>query len=106
MKPSGWLWLAAGCLFVIGLFIGFSPVKSDGYTCGSAFHESKGLAVDELTDTMYGGTGTNGCDEARSNRQLMAWVPLLAAAGLGIGGVISRSHETDVAQRARANATK
>lgn len=75
-------------LVAVGVIIGFMPVKSDGFDCGSAFKESSGLLDDELTDTMIGGTGENGCDEARSTRQVLTWAPIGLGSILAFGAFI------------------
>jgi hypothetical protein len=78
VKAYGWLGVAAAALLVVGLVFGFAPVKSGGYDCGSAFHRSSSLDVQQFTRGE-----TSDCDAARSDRQPIAWAAIAVAALLG-----------------------
>lgn len=95
-------WLAIG-LLAAGVVLGFLPVHSAGYNCGSAFHESSGLRTDEFSDTLGGGSGANDCDAERADARAMpiALVILgLAMAGATLSAPSERrnapdAHESD-----------
>lgn len=79
--------LIAGALLAAGLIVGFAlPVKSAGYSCGSAFHESSDLQVDRLSDTLiYGSAEVDDCDGARSSARVLP-VVLLVLGGVALLG--------------------
>jgi hypothetical protein len=73
--------IGALAMVAIGLTIGFLPVKSNGYDCGSAFREGSSLFGQELADAMGGRLSLHDCADARSSRQPFAW-------GLVVGGAV------------------
>lgn len=79
------LGLIAGAFLVLGVIVGVTPVRSDGFACGTAFAESDHLLTEEYADTLTGGTGESGCDDARGSRQLLTWAPIGLGAFLGVG---------------------
>lgn len=83
-----WLFVVAGGLLVVGIIVGFSPVKSNGYDCGSFFVESDDLLADEFRDTMTGGDGMSGCDDARASRAPVVWSAFGLAAFLGVVAMV------------------
>lgn len=98
MTPSRWVLLAAAVFAIIGLTFGLSPVTSDGFDCGNGFKEASGLYVDELLDTMRGGTGQNSCDEARQVRFPITYGA--SAVALLLGFVGSRLRFSEASQAA------
>lgn len=91
MSKSSRLFLLVVGVGVIaaGLIVGFSPIHSGKYDCGSAFRESSSLFRKEFTDTLIGGTGNNQCDELRAARAPYAWgILVLGVAIAGGAGLV------------------
>jgi hypothetical protein len=78
------------CSFVIGLVIGLSTVRVNGYSCGNAFHGGSTFFVSSAD-----------CAGARDGHQLATWILFFVAAALGVAGGIARQHERQAATRAR-----
>lgn len=96
LTPKRLLVIGALTLLAVGVTIGFLPVKSDGFDCGSAFIQDSGLGVQEFTDVLGGGLRRNECDEARSSLQPFAWGLVVAGVvvGLAAGRVTDGEPET------------
>lgn len=84
------VWLAGGMLLA-GVVLGFLPVNSGEYHCGSAFNASNDVASKELGSTLSGGVdyGPQDCAGARSDARALPVALLLIGGALGIGALSS-----------------
>lgn len=84
------VWLAGGMLLA-GVVLGFLPVNSGEYHCGSAFNASGDVQRKELGSTLSGGLdyGPQDCAGARSGARALPVALLLIGAALGIGALSS-----------------
>lgn len=88
------LWIAGG-LFLAGVVVGFLPVKSGEYSCGSAFHKSSDVDTKQLTGTLSGGLdyGPQDCAHERTAALRLPIVLLIMGAAT-VGGAVSLNPPT------------
>lgn len=102
MKPSGWLWLVAVAAFAVGMVVGFSPVRSQGFDCGNGFASNQlGVATQQATATFAGDsyTGPVDCAGARSGRVTATWGLLVLGVVAAGGALVAGGREGEVRVR-------
>lgn len=87
-------WVAGG-MFLAGLVLGFLPIRSGEYKCGSAFISKDDVGTKELTGAMSGiDYGPQDCAGERSTARQLPIVLLILGAALGGAAVSISERET------------